>query len=333
MAPRVIAVVSKLDHPSLATLPVREDVKFLVANDMDTFLAFPEVDRIEAIVWVVPGDVATLEALWEKHQVKWIHSFSAGVDPIQGFLKNRLLTTDTIVTNGRSAFSSSLAEYTMAAALHFNKQVPRLQANKQAHKWENFVMPQLNGKTMGFLGFGDIAKATAKMAKEAFGMRVLALRRNTTKIQAEAHLVDHTFSIDNEKLELFKQADFVVCILPGTTQTQNFVSTAEFAAMKPDAIFISIGRGAAVDEAALEAALKAGTIAGAALDVFKKEPLAEDHPLWTCPNLLLSSHNADFTADYFPLGWSVMQANLEAFSTVGSTDMPYLTVVDKTAGY
>jgi hypothetical protein len=61
--------------------------------------------------------------------------------------------------------------------------------------------------------------------------------------QAEAHLVDHTFSIDNEKLELFKQADFVVCILPGTAQTQNFVSTAEFAAMKPDAIFISIGRG------------------------------------------------------------------------------------------
>lgn len=78
MAPKVIAVVSKLDHPSLASLPVRENVKFLVANDMDTFMAFPEVDRIEAIVWVVPGDVATLEALWEKYQVKWVHSFSAG---------------------------------------------------------------------------------------------------------------------------------------------------------------------------------------------------------------------------------------------------------------
>ena len=78
MAPRTIAVVCKPGHPALDVLPCNDDIKFLVANDMDTFSSFPELDTVEGILWIPPGDVPTLRALYEKLPVKWVHSFSAG---------------------------------------------------------------------------------------------------------------------------------------------------------------------------------------------------------------------------------------------------------------
>merc|ERR1712166_75416 len=84
-------------------------------------------------------------------------------------------------------------------------------------------------------------------------------------------------------------------------------------AMKKDAVFISIGRGLAVDEVALAAALKSKQILGAAVDVFKTEPLPQESALWSCENTLITAHNADFTEDYMRLGWNVFLQNLEKF--------------------
>ena len=93
-----------------------------------------------------------------------------------------------------------------------------LQANKQSRTWDKFHMPTLQGKTMGLLGFGDIAKHTARAAKAAFGMRIVTVRRNAAKSQSQqdAELVDSTLDLSSQKLELFAQSDFVVCVLPGT---------------------------------------------------------------------------------------------------------------------
>ena len=99
--------------------------------------------------------------------------------------------------------------------------------------------------------------------------------------------------------------------------------------MKSDAIFISMGRGVAVDEAALHRALTTGQIAGAALDVFEVEPLPAESPLWDVDNLLLTAHNADYTESYFREGWKVWAANLARF-TAGE---PLATPVDKVAMY
>ena len=108
-------------------------------------------------------------------------------------------------------------------------------------------------------------------------MKVAAVRRDPTK--EDGGLCDIPLS---DKKELFAQSDFVVCVLPGTPQTLDYCGAEEFAAMKPSAVFISIGRGVCVDEGALAAALQAGQIKGAALDVFKVEPLPETSPLWDC---------------------------------------------------
>jgi len=238
------------------------------------------------------------------------------------------------LSNGRGAFSSSLAEYAMTAALHFTKQVPRCLANREGKVWDKFTMGVLRGKTMGLLGYGDISKSCAALAK-AFGMRVVALRRNARK--ADDPSVDLVLGpydgpiLPAHKAALLEQSDVVVCTLPGTPETQHFMSTSEFASMRQGSIFVSIGRGAAVDEAALVDALRSGRLGGAALDVFEREPLPADSPLWSCNDqqLLLTAHNADYTDDYFRLGWDVWRSNLERHLA----DEPLVTPVDIAAGY
>ncbi|KAH8052896.1 phosphoglycerate dehydrogenase [Aureococcus anophagefferens] len=254
-----------------------------------------QTDTLDALVWV-PG-VAGAEATkaFEALGPNWVHSFSAGVDGLAPFLASEALAArPTPLSNGRGAFSSSLAEYVLAAALHFNKQLPRCARNRDAKRWDAFTMDVLAGKTMGFVGWGHIAKTSARLA-EAFGMKTIACRRDPGKADADGEPAPGaTFGVE-DKLEVFKRSDFVVCSLPGTQATRDFCGGPEFAAMKNTAVFISLGRGAA-DEGAL---------------------------------VLLTAHNADLTADYFELGWDVFAANLDAWE--GGADLA--TPFDPALGY
>lgn len=275
------------------------------------------------------------------------------------------------MTNGRGAFSNSLAEYSVAAMLHFNKQLPRLAANKVNAVWDNFVMDTMEGKTVGLVGYGSIGQATAQMAKAAFGCKIIALRRQAAAGDP-AGVADEVLGFE-ERDKLFRECDFVVCSLPKTVRdsphrqgssssfflavtstrprvriatetatvnnpppsihnkpdTIGFVGKAEISAMKSSAVFISIGRGAAVDEDALAEALAAGRIKGAALDVFAQEPLPPSSPFWRLGNVLLTAHNADYTADYLQLGWDVFEENAALFAK----DEELATPVDVQRGY
>ena len=112
--------------------------------------------------------------------------------------------------------------------LHFNKQIPRVMQNRVNRKWEKFVMSTVAGKTLGIVGFGHIGQCAAKLMKQAFGMKVIALRNNPNKPSANA---DEVLGPDR-KLEVFARSDFVVCALPGTDGTTNYCGAPEFAAMK-----------------------------------------------------------------------------------------------------
>lgn len=210
-------------------------------------------------------------------------------------------------------------------------------SNRQEKKWDKFVMGELRGMTMGLLGAGSIATATAQLAK-AFGMKTVALRRNASKLDDSGafDLVVGPYEgpiLPAHKRALFEQCDVVVCTLPGTPETYHFVGAEEFAAMRPGAIFVSLGRGSCVDEAALDAALRGSTkLGGVALDVYEVEPLPAESPLWWHGHgerLLMTSHNADFTEAYFREGWAVWLANLQRFQR----GEPLATPVDITAGY
>uniref|UniRef100_A0A7S3PHG0 D-isomer specific 2-hydroxyacid dehydrogenase NAD-binding domain-containing protein n=1 Tax=Aplanochytrium stocchinoi TaxID=215587 RepID=A0A7S3PHG0_9STRA len=332
--PRVFTVISDPESPALKSLPRSAEIKFVVGNDADSLLERkPDLNQSCGVIIIPPASTDTLEKIWPQlNKANWMHCFFAGCDSIMSFIRNQRLDENEsfTLTNGKGAFSDSLAEYTIAAMLHFNKQIPRLISNRQQKKWDKFVMPTLRNKTVGFVGFGHIGQVTAKLCKDAFGMNVLALRRHARNSDRfGGNLANKVYTYDN-RMEMLKQSDFVVCVLPGTKETRNFMSQDEFSAMPVHSIFISIGRGTCVDEDALDRALNEGLIAGAALDVFNTEPLPISSPLWNHENILLTAHNADFTTDYFELGWNVWQDNLDRFIS-GNNELA--TPVNKSLGY
>jgi len=313
----------------LSQLDGRADI--VGGNDIAAFKSDANIAQVDVIVIVVfaGGNVSLLPELWALCPcVRWVHSMAAGVETLVPLLVSLPRGPDTPLTNAKGAFSRSLAEYSLAAMLHFNKQVPRLQGLRSGKVWEKFIMGELHGMTVGLVGFGDIAKATAALCK-AFGMRVVALRSAPGADDVLADKVYYSRSQPSEKLEVFKEADFVICSLPGGQSTLKFCGAEEFAAMKPSGIFISIGRGTCVDEDALVEALQTKKIAGAALDVFAVEPLPQESPLWQCENLLFSPHNADLTVNYIGETWRIFLEKLQAYSTGASLGAE----VDKVKGY
>ena len=222
-------------------------------NDCDaTLINAPTADElqakassIDALVWVPGVAAAEVTRAFETLKPQWVHSFPAGVDGLSGFLASDALQARQVpVTNGKGAFSSSLAEYVIAAIMHFTKQIPRCLTNQKEKKWDPFVMDVVAGKTVGFVGYGHIAQQTAVLCK-ALGMRIIACRRSSGGEDVVAP--SQTYA-PADRLKLFAEADYVVCSLPGTAATQDFCGAQEFGAMKSTGVFVSLGRGAAVDE-------------------------------------------------------------------------------------
>mmetsp|Transcript_8134 Transcript_8134/g.15089 ORF Transcript_8134/g.15089 Transcript_8134/m.15089 type:complete len:364 (+) Transcript_8134:40-1131(+) len=318
-----VALVCDPDNPVLACQPTLPNVEFVLGNSEADFPADIR-QELKAFIYVIPGSLDTLKAVWQASDgAEWVHSFYTGIDALKPFTSTSL-RDGQILTNARGAYSESLAEWSLTSCLYFNKQIQRVQANKGKKHWDKFVMGSLYGKTIGFVGFGHIAQTTAKLAR-AFGMNVVALRNNPDLLSP---LADEVYGFE-KRFEMLGKCDFVVCSLPGTEQTDKFMGQDEFEAMQPSAVFISIGRGIAVDEDALNRALDSKSIAGAALDVFRTEPLPVTSALWDRENVLLTAHNADYTEDYFRRGWEVWMENFEAYTN----KQPLVTPVDYVAGY
>jgi phosphoglycerate dehydrogenase-like enzyme len=219
--------------------------------------------------------------------VEWVHSRSAGID----FVTSPALSkSKVIMTNARGQFSSTLAEYTLLACSYFAKDLPRLLSQQRSYKWEKYNVSELRGATLGIVGYGDIGRACAKLAK-IYGMRVVALRRNP-QLAWNDPLCDKVLPSTTESLqELVSESDYILVSAPLTDETRGLMGRDQFQQTKRGAVFINVGRGPVVDEHALLEALQNGTLKGAALDVFTEEPLPQDSPLWALDNVLLSPHN------------------------------------------
>jgi phosphoglycerate dehydrogenase-like enzyme len=264
--------------------------------------------------------------LWERmKRVKWVHSLSAGVE---NALIPEFVNSPVPLTNARGVFAPSLAEFAILGMLYFFKRVRRLVDNQRAHKWDSFLVDWLRGKTMGVVGYGEIGRECARLAK-ALGVKIYATRRNPERSQNDP-IVDRMFPT-TEFRQMLAEVDVVLAAAPLTPETNHMLSTAEFALMKPSAIVINVGRGPVVDEAALITALQKKQIVGAALDVFEAEPLAKDSPLWDMENVLISPHCADRTTnpDWLDLSAQCFVENVHRFVK----GEPLKNLVDKKAGY
>ena len=146
---------------------------------------------------------------------------------------------------------------------------------------------ELAGKTLGLIGYGEIARATARLGA-AFGMSCLA---------SDPYADDFPGAMEGTEAEVIREADVLTLHVPLTDETRHLIDATRLATMKPDAVLINAARGGVVDEAALADALKAGRLGGAALDVFEREPLGADHPFAGVPNLVLTPHVAGVTQE------------------------------------
>ena len=221
-------------------------------------------------------------------QLKWIHF---GVAGLEHSLFPDILKSKTIITNASGVHAGPVSEFVMSAILYFAKRFKDCQKFMQTKNWTQWEvakqMVQLKGKTIGIIGFGSLGKAIAKKAK-AFDMKVIATRRLQKKVEHKK-TVDELIPVSNLS-HLLKNSDFVVIACPLTPVTKNMIGKRELSEMKSTAFIINIARGEIINEAALINALQNKTLAGAALDVFEKEPLPKESPLFALDNVFLSPH-------------------------------------------
>src|SRR5271156_1774759 len=199
------------------------------------------------------------------------------------------------VVNQSGGNKEAVAEHALAMMLNLSKHI--VEANRQARTGQpidrgTYIGRELNGRTVGVLGIGNVGGRLAAMCRAAFNMRVLAYDPLLTAEQVKARGAEKV-----ELDELLAQADFVSVHCPLTKQNRKMMGAAQFARMKPEAYFITTARGFIHDEEALAAALRTKQIAGAGLDVWEDEPPPHDHPLMAFDSVMVSPHVAGSTIE------------------------------------
>lgn len=212
----------------------------------------------------------------------WVQSTWAGVEP----LLDPALRRDYTLTNARGVFGELMSEYVFGYLLAHERRILERYRAQEERRWDGSITGTLRGKTIGLLGVGSIGAHLAETAKH-FGMNV----HGYTRASQNSPAVDVYYHGD-ELPGFARELDYLVAVLPNTSETRHIVDADLLNALPTRAIFVNVGRGSAVDEPALVKALETGTIAGAVLDVFEQEPLPEAHPFWTTPNLSLTFHTS-----------------------------------------
>ena len=218
-------------------------------------------------------------------QVKWIQATSAGIGQ---FVRRRQYAErmpGCAFTTASGVHAIPLAEHVlMVLLIHYNNFL-LAQNQQRAHLWQRYAATDLQGRTLGVVGLGRIGSLVAKYAR-ALGMTVLGL-----DVSAREDVVDEYFA-PGQLHEMLPRCEAVVLTVPHTPETEGMIGATELALLPRDAFLINIARGAVIQEPALIAALQAGHLGGAALDVAAEEPLPADSPLWDLPNVIVTPHSA-----------------------------------------
>jgi phosphoglycerate dehydrogenase-like enzyme len=266
-----------------------------------------------------------LPAAWpEEGGPRWVHTASAGVDRL---MFPALTESDVLVTNSRGVFEQPIAEYVAGWVIALAKDFAGTYERQRNRIWEHRVTGRVAGTRAVVVGGGPIGRAVLRTLR-ALGLRADLVGRTRREDDPELGLV-HGFDELVSDEGLLGQADWVVCAAPLTAETDSMFDAAAFSRMKRGARFLNVGRGPLVVEEDLLAALADGRLGGAALDVFREEPLDAGSPLWTAPNLLVSPHMSADTDSWLEDLAEVFADNLARWRA----GRPLRNVVDKKLGY
>jgi phosphoglycerate dehydrogenase-like enzyme len=246
---------------------------------------------------IFPGLVAAMPRL------RLIQALTTGVDHIAA-LPN--LPPHVLVAAARGFHGPQMSELAFLFMLAFARKFPAVLENQRQKRWDRREQRLLAGKIAVLVGVGRIAEELAKRCK-VFGMTVVGV-----STRASAPGFDAIYP--RERLaDAAGKADFLIVLAPLTMENHHLIDAAVLDAMRPEGVLINIARGGVVDERALQAALAAGRIAGAGLDVFQEEPLPPESPLWDTPNIMITSHVGGMSEDYAEQVMPLLIDNLRAF--------------------
>lgn len=264
-------------------------------------------------------------AMWfaQMPNLAWAQQTGAGADWLAA--APEVVNSDMILTNASGVHAIPIAEHILALMFAFGR-VLHLNIRSQARgKWERGgQVLELDGATLGVVGVGQIGSKTAEKAK-ALNMNVLGLRRNKDRSDPS---VDKMYGPEDLN-EMLAECDWVAVTAAMTPETKEMFTSSQFEAMKESAVIINIARGSVIRESDLAQALENGDIAGAGLDVFEKEPLPEDSPLWQMENVIITPHYAGATPHYVDRLMAIFVENLRLYQA----GQPLINVVDKKLGY
>jgi phosphoglycerate dehydrogenase-like enzyme len=262
----------------------------------------PYIAAADALITFAP--MLSSQVLESAKRLKWIQALGTGVDNL---IDQAALRKDVIVTNVPGIHGAPVSEAALAAMLALARGLPRAIRAQDERQWRRFPAQLLHDKTVGIFGIGQIAEALAPKCK-AFGMRVVGVTSAPRNIAGFDRMHRR-----EELAQVVGDFDFFVLLTPLTAATRNSIDAKIFAAMKPTSFLINLARGGVVDEPALIEALNNKRIAAAALDVFSHEPLPVDHPFWSMPNVIITTHQGGFCDVYIDYALPTVETNMACF--------------------
>jgi len=240
----------------------------------------------------------------EARNLKWVQALGTGLD---GITDQPALKPGVTVTSLHGVHGAPVSEAALASMLALSRDLPGFVRAQDQHQWKRWPAKLLQGKTVGILGIGVIAEALAPKCK-AMGMTVVGITSSPRQVAG----FDRVHPV-GELLQVLPGVDHFVLLTPYSAATHHMIDAKVFAAMKPGAYLVNLARGGVVDEDALVEALHSKKIAGAALDVFNQEPLPSDNPLWTFPNVIITTHQGGFCDTYPDLAMPILEHNIRCF--------------------
>ena len=282
-----VVVLTDGTHPA-STAGIEQIARVRYATEDELADALPGADVL--FVWAFRSDAVA--AAWPAADaLRWVHTASAGVDRL---LFPALLESDVVLTNSRGVFDRPMAEYVLGTVLTFAKDMHTTLRQQDERHWQHRETERIEHKRALVVGTGPIGRAIARLLSAA-GLRVAGAGRTARDGDADFG----TVHASDDLAQVVGDFDYVVLAAPLTDQTKDLVDADVLARFKPTARLVNVGRGELVVQDDLIAALQAGHLGGAALDVFESEPLPRSSPLWEMPNVLVSPHMSGDT-----VGWT-----------------------------
>ncbi len=281
-------------------------------------------DRLPAAeILVTYGEDLTDRIINTAKHLKWIQVISAGLEKMPF---KAIMDRDILVTNARGIHRTPMSEYVLGAMLAVERKSFVFYDLQKEAAWDRSVrVGELEGKKICIVGLGAIGQEIARKAR-AFGMHVSGIKNQPVKLD----LVDDVGGPDRLH-SMLEDSDYVVVTVPLTEQTRGMFGAREFGVMKRDAWFINISRGGVVNQNALVKALEARSIGGAVLDVYDREPLPGDSPLWKMDNVIMTPHVSGRSPKYIKRAMEIFHHNLRVY--LGLSQDRMINVIDPRRGY